>query len=580
MLDPERTLLEKRARLEEILEVLSRQGLLYDALESGPDWLASIRLPKPEAAVLAQPLAQRLSQAATELGPTFIKIGQILGTRPDVVGPQTAAALAGLEADVPAEPFEMVRAQVTKELGMELEEAFATFDQTPVGAASVGQVHAATLADGTPVVVKVLRTGIESVIADDLAILNALAILASRRSAIRRYRPVQVMAELSHSLTQELDLNREAANLARFIHNFANQPLVDFPHPIPGRCTQRVLTETQLAGRPLSRSMADLTDQAKLAFVELGVRVYLDMIFRDNLFHGDPHAGNLFYGPPTPTSSLDPQDEGGQPTTSPPGQPPQASDEAAAQDHLGIIDFGEVGRLDPDVLDHFEVIILSIVGHDSDRLIDTMLELTNAPADVDRVGFRRDVNDWVDDYVGAGAASTDMSGAISALMAILRTYDLMLPPDMALLVKALLQLQGLLVATGLKVKLFDYIAPYSRQILRQRLSPSRLARGAGATARGWGKLLENTPEDVEQIIAAVRRGELQLPLNLTGTDRPVNRLVAAVIIAAALRGSSQMWANRAEPVAAGISLPGAVGTAVSVAAALRLLRALVRSGGL
>src|SRR5262249_9822504 len=243
----------------------------------------------------------RIRMVLTELGTTFIKFGQVLSTRRDLIGPELGDELTQLQSRVPADPFEVTRNTIETELRRPLDEVFKTFDPEPLASASIGQVHKATLHDGRKVAVKVQHPDILRRIADDLSILAELAELAEKNlSDFRPYRPVAVVAEFERILLRELDFRRELRHLQLFRQAFKDDPDVRFPAPYPEFSTSRVLTMELFEGIPFSRP-----EEIKAAggkFTELarrGAKAFLDMIFRDGFFHADPHPGNVFYLPPT-----------------------------------------------------------------------------------------------------------------------------------------------------------------------------------------------------------------------------------------------------------------------------------------
>src|SRR5947207_10475065 len=263
----------------------------------------------------------RIRLVLTDLGTTFIKFGQVLSTRRDVIGPVLGDELAQLQANVPGDPYPVTKATIEEELGRPLVELFPEFEQTPLASASIGQVHRATLHDGRKVVVKVQHPGIARRVANDLAILSELASLAEQfLPDLRPYRPVALVAEFQRVLTRELDFRRELRHLQMFRGQFAADPCVRFPEPYPAFSTGRVLTMEYLDGvafTGIEKVAAAGGDPEELA--RRGARIFLEMIFRDGLFHADPHPGNVLYMPAT---------------------------EPCPNGSIGLLDVGMVGRLD------------------------------------------------------------------------------------------------------------------------------------------------------------------------------------------------------------------------------------------
>ncbi|MDJ0791967.1 MAG: AarF/UbiB family protein [Acidimicrobiia bacterium] len=541
-----RTLLRNSDRVNEIVSTFVKYG--YSSWVVGvPDQYRNLLSGLSQPELLEMSDGERLSRACLELGVTFIKIGQVLSTRSDIVGPEVAAAMAELQGDVPPDPPEVVRETIREQLGDDVDNLVSGFEDTPLGSASVAQVHAATLHDGTEVVLKIQHQGVQDIIATDLDILEALAVLAEDADPdLALYRPVAIAAQLRRSLVAETNFLLEAANLRKFKENFAEEPDVEIPTPYPELSSERVLTMSRMAGDPLSKSIDSLGADG-LAFVKRGADIYIEMIFRDGLFHADPHPGNIYVLP---------------------------------GNRIGLLDFGKVGRIDDDLQDVIDDVVVAALRWDVDGIVEGILSICDAPPTLDRKELRRDIVGWMDQYASAGIANTDMGGAADAADEILRRHRLFRPPDVALLVRTLVQLQGMLVETKVDITVTEVLSPYASQIAAKRFAPQRLARNIQRSARDWENLIDTFPVEVAAILEGVRKGQIDLPLNVRGLDRNVNRLVYAALSAALFSGSARLWANDVSPKVGGISLPGAVGTIAAGAFAVRLLRASKRAGGI
>ena len=279
------------------------------------------------------PVEVRIRLALTELGTTFIKLGQMMSTRADMVGPELATELSSLQADTPPDSPEQVRATIIAELGQPPEQLFAAFDYQALASASVGQVHVATLKDGAAVVVKVQHAGIEETVRSDLSLLNSLAQLAENNSReLALYHPTATVAEFRRSLLRELDFGTELNNLLQFERNFMDNPNVHIPRSYPADSSRRVLTMERLEGYSIAKKARMVADGVDLrAFAQLFASVMLDMIFKHGFYHADPHPGNIFVLP------------GGK---------------------LGLLDCGKTGRVDEQTQDDFIRIVTAFLGHD------------------------------------------------------------------------------------------------------------------------------------------------------------------------------------------------------------------------
>ena len=321
-------------RVGEIIAVLARYGLADWLKGLNYSWIQDrLRSAEGEAIHALKP-EERVRLAFTELGTTFIKLGQMLSTRADLVGAAMADELAKLQAGTPADPAEKVNATIQAELGRSPGELFARFDPEPIASASIAQVHAARLPSGEEVVVKVQHAGITENIRSDLEILAGLAELAEKHSAVLR--PLQPSATVRHfrrTLLRELDFTRERQHLEEFARHFADDDTVHFPAPIRSLSARRVLTMERLSGVPgtdpeaLARCGADLND-----FAWKGATMYLEMIFRDSFYHADPHPGNLMLL------------QGGV---------------------VGVLDCGMVGRLDEELRESIEELLVAVSERDA-----------------------------------------------------------------------------------------------------------------------------------------------------------------------------------------------------------------------
>lgn len=542
--------LERHAkRLGEIAAVLGKYGLADMFGGFDYPWLNN-RLRSADGQMLASvPTAAKVRLALTELGTTGIKLGQMLSTRADLIGPELTAELAELQANVPAEPAETARQILQTDLGRPVEELFAEFEDTPLAAASIAQVHCARLHSGERVVVKVRRSGIEGKVATDLEIVQALAELLEKHSpSLRPYQPVAVVRQFRRTLLREMDFTYEKRNLEEFARHFAAEPDVHIPTVYPDLCSHQIITMERLNGVPgndiaaLRVSGEDLTE-----FARRGANMYLEMVFRDGFYHADPHPGNLVLMP----GSV-----------------------------VGVIDCGQVGRIDDELRDEVEALLLAIVENDSGQVTEQVLRLGAVPADFPRERLRADLDDFMADYVGHPLRDINVGSALSSLIEIVRRYHITLPPPLAVLLKTLIVLEGTSRRFSPDLSLAELMQPFCQRMVMRRLSPSRLLRRARKTYRDWDRLITLLPRDLADLLARFRDGTLTVHLDHRHLDPIVNRLVLGVLTAAIFLGSSQLWSNQAQPVLFGVSIFGAFGYVVSLFLGWRLLRAIRKSGNI
>jgi ubiquinone biosynthesis protein len=542
--------LERHAkRLGEIAAVLGRYGLAD--LFGGFDypWLTD-RLRSADGQTLAGiSTAARVRLALTELGTTGIKLGQMLSTRADLIGAEWTAELSELQSNVPAESAEVARQLLQNDLGQSVDSLFAEFEDQPLAAASIAQVHAARLHSGERVVVKIRRSGIQAKVNTDLEIIQVLAELLEKHSpALRPYQPVAIVRQFRRTLLREMDFTYERRNLEEFARRFADEPNVHIPQVYPERCSHQIITMERLDGisgsdiQALKHSGEDLTE-----FARRGANMYLEMVFRDGFYHSDPHPGNLML---------------------------------LQGCVVGVIDCGQVGRIDDELRDEVEALLLAIVENDSGHVTEQVLALGAVPADCPRERLRADLDDFMADYIGHPLRDIHVGHALSSLIEIIRRYHITLPPPLAVLLKTIIVLEGTSRRFSPDVSLAELMQPFCQRMVLRRLSPSRLFRRARRSYRDWDRLITLFPRDLADLLARFRDGTLTVHLDHRHLDPIVNRLVLGVLTAAIFLGSSQLWSSQAQPLVYGISIFGALGYLISVFLGWRLLRAIRKSGNI
>jgi len=404
--------LERNVRRSgEIIGVLAKYGLADWVKGLNFSWIQD-RIKSVDGQRIPElKIEERVRLAFTELGTSFIKLGQMISTRPDLAGPEMAKELANLQTAAPADSPDTVRAVIESEFGKPLSKLFAHFEEAPLASASIAQVHPARLHSGEQVVVKVQHAGIADKIMSDLDILAGLAELAEKHSTeMRRYEPAAVVRQFRRTLLRELDFTSERRNLQEFAEHFAQDNTVHFPRAYEEFSTRRVLTMERLEGilgtesATLAASGADLNE-----FARRGANMYLQMIFRDAFYHADPHPGNLMLLP---------------------------------NGVVGVLDCGMVGRLDEELAEGLEDMLVAVVNHNSVDLGESILRLGSAPPATPRDELRADLTDFVADYVGQSIQDMDLSGALNSLFEIIRRYNITLPPPLSLLLRTLVELEG------------------------------------------------------------------------------------------------------------------------------------------
>lgn len=560
-------------RWGEILTVLSKYGLA--------DWISRFDvalvkgfLKNRDGEKLAHLNREtRIRLAIEELGPSFIKLGQILSTRPDQIGIALAQELQKLQTEVPCDKPEVVQSTIESELGEALEELFADFDTTPLASASIGQVHRARLKSGEHVVVKVQHAGTRRRMEVDLDILAGLAQLAEGIPELKLYRPQATVAEFRRVIRRELDFSREARNLQQFARDFADSLQVRIPQFYPSYSTSRVLTMEWLDGAKISdlapcqvkgeqngqaatgeahdvlgggpRTGAE--NSARLAAVaRRGAEMYLEMVFQHGFYHGDPHPGNLV---------------------------------VMADGAIGLLDFGLVGRLDDSLREDIEDMLAAIVSQDGQQLTSIVTRVGAVPAGLDEPALSVDLTEFVLHYANQPIDQFDMGGALAEMVEIVQRYHIALPPPIAMLIKVLIMLEGTARMLAPSFNLMEVLQPYQQKMWRRRLSPARQVRKARRIYSELEQLAEVLPRRLRDILQQIESGKFDVHLDHRGLEPSVNRLVLGLLTSSLFLGSSILISMHVWELF-GVSVPGTIGVLLSAFLGWRLLRAIGKSGRL
>lgn len=540
-------------RFRHVVTVLAKHGLA--------DWLSTVPMPWLDRlfrtnATETLTTEQRIRVAMTELGTTFIKLGQVLSTRPDLVGKKLADELAQLRADTPADEPAVAIGLIESELGGMIDALFADFEANAFASASIGQVHRATTHDGHSVVVKVQHVGIEEVIVNDLEIMGVLAGIAEQQSErLKQYRPVQTMHEFQKTLMQELDFGRERRNMQRFRKTFANCVGIRFAEPYSSLSSRRVLTMERLDGISLSEksklegSGLDLNDIARR-----GANIFIEMIFRDGFYHADPHPGNLMI-----LNSRVATDGG----------------EVA---EIGVLDCGMVGRIDDDLRDDLELGLIAATRNDAAKVADAVARIGNVPSDYDQSALKEAIQDLLDEYSNQSLKEFDLSGCLNEVVRIIQESKIYLPAKVAMLIKVLVMLEGTAHQLSPRFSVPELIEPYATKARRNRFSPKKLLSRLKANAEDWEHLLTILPRDTADILRNLKRGKFDVHLQHRRLEPVVNRLVMGILIAALFIGSAALCSNHVRPTFFGFSVPGFFGCGIALIMGFRITLAIRRSG--
>lgn len=544
-------------RWTEILRILSRYGLADWISRLNVDFIKDHLKDVDGQALARQSQERRIRLALTELGPTFIKLGQLLSMRPDLVGPELADELKELQSNVREDRPEYVRELIERELGRSFDELFLEFDEQPLASASIGQVHRARLLTGELVVVKVRHEKIRKKVTDDLEVLSGLATLAERIPEMAHYRPVATVAEISRMVRRELDFGREERNLLQFVARYEDDPTVCIPRPFTDYSTSSVLTMELLEGHRFtdpSRLVADGYDLEEVA--RRGADLFLRMIFTDGFYHADPHPGNLLLLP---------------------------------GNVIGLLDFGLVGRIEEGLREDIEQMLVAVSHEDVVLLASIIKRVGSVPPDLEADALEAELADFIGVYTSQPLEKISVAEALKDLMRIIHNYSIELPSQMGLLIKAMITLEGTARLISPRFRMMEVMQPFQQQAVLRRMSPHNQYRKFRRIYFGLEKLAEVLPGRTMDILDQVQRGKFDIHLEHRRLGPSVNRLVVGMVTSALFLSSALLLSNQVPPLLFAqnsflgmekVSLLGLVGFCVSSLLTVRLLRAINKSGRL
>ena len=544
-------------RLSEIAQVAVRHGFGYFFETHRLNDLLPWGEKPPVDATAASQRGAHLREMLDELGPTFVKFGQLLSTRPDIVPPDIISELRGLQDDVRPFPFEQAREVIEAELGLTLERAFVDFDPTPIAAASIGQVHRATLPNGHHVAVKVQRPGAPRQIESDLALLYQAAKVAKERiRALDFIDARELVDEFGRSIRKELDYRSEGRNAERFRKDFVGDPHIVVPRVYWTYTRARVLTLEYLDGIQLSDvdPAAYTVDERRHLTTQM-TEAWMTMIFRNGFFHGDPHPANILVLP---------------------------------GDRIGLVDFGQVGQLTDDDMSRLTRLFIDAANENVDVLPKRLADLGVRFPKEREEEFRAQLRELYYKYYGATLAEVDPVQVMREAFQLIYSMNLRLPTRFVLLDKTIATLGSVGTELYAEFNVFEVAQPFARDLLRARLGPRALVKQSRRELVRLGAVVSELPYQLHDVLEELRDGEIQVGFVHQGLDEfmtklstALNRLVVALIVAGGLIGSSLIGIfAKTGPHLFGINALSVIGFVLSGALGVWLMWGVVRSGRL
>lgn len=456
----------------------------------------------------------RVRRALEDMGPTFIKLGQILATRADLFSSEWITEFKKLQDQVKTIPYEQLVSQIEEDLGAKPEEVFAEFCTEPLAAASISQVYKARLLDGNQVVVKVRRPGIRAIVEADLRLLSQLADIAAQEiKALERFRPKEIAHQFTLSMRRELDLAAECRNAERMITNFRDEPNVVFPKVYWQWTSERINVQQFIDGIPGHELKAiDKAGLDRKLLAKRGAEAVLKMILEDGFFHADPHPGNCFY---------------------------------LSQNRIAFIDFGMVGRLSEERRDQVINLLRGLVDKDTQRVVKVLLQWSDKGGLQNRDSFTLDIDEFIDQYHDIPLKELNISELLNNLTTLLRDHQLNLPPDLTLLLKAFITLEGLGRQLDPEFNLIDVATPILKRIFLARYSPDALLKKGKNNLLELAELITDLPKDLHHLMETMQQGSIGINIDINKPewlgkelDRIINRLSISLVTSALIVGSS------------------------------------------
>ncbi|WP_024335300.1 ABC1 kinase family protein [Desulfotignum balticum] len=499
---------------------------------------------------------QRIRMALEELGPTFVKMGQVLSSRPDLIPMDLVNELSKLQDEIPAFGFDQVKETIAAEFGKPWDAVFHSMDEIPFACASIGQVHRASVTGEDRLAVKIQRPGIRKIIEADLEIIHHLAGIMERNiQEVAFYRPVKIVEEFAKTMEKELDYTIEAASMEQMARQFRHDKTIHIPGVFPSVSSERVLAMEFING--IKASDIDAIDRAGLdrkRITRRGADFIMKQVFEHGFFHADPHPGNIFI---------------------------------MENNRICPVDFGMTGFLDISTRELFVDIIHAVATHNARRAARVLCDLCDYETHPDMIRLEKDVALFISVHLTKSLKDIKTSRMVNQFIGLCTLHSLRIPPDLFLMMKAFVSVENVARKLDPDFNMLGHAAPYVTTARFLKFSPSKLAEEMMELARESYKLIQHLPTDTLEILRLVRQGKMKLLIDIQGLDKLIvhqdqtsNRISFSIIIAALILGSAIVINSDVPPMLFGVSVIGIAGFLAGGIMGIWLLVAIVKKGRL
>ncbi|WDP85760.1 MAG: AarF/ABC1/UbiB kinase family protein [Desulfobacter sp.] len=548
-------------RYQQIIGIILKYGFenIIDAMNMDYYIESSRRLipfTKPHEKVKKLSKNQRIRLVLEELGPTFIKMGQVLSSRPDLVPLDLTKELAKLQDNIPSFGFDQVSQIISSEFGKPWEDIFYSIEKTPIASASIGQVHRAKLPQDAPIAVKIQRPGIRKIIEVDLEIIHYLAsVMENNIQEVAMFRPVKIVEEFAKTLEKELDYTIEAANMEQMAEQFQDDPSIHIPRVYRSQSSERVLSMEFINGIKADDINAiDLAGLDRKQLTRAGADFIMKQVFEFGFLHADPHPGNIFI--------LEDQ-------------------------KICLVDFGMTGFVDQTTREIFIDLLHALASKNTKMTARLLCDLAEFETSPDMGRLEKDIAMFSAVHLSKSLKEIHPSRMVHQFLELCSAHELRIPPDLFLMIKAFISIEGVARVLDPEFDMINHARPYVRAATLNKYSIPRLPRDIAGIAKETFSLIQSLPSDTSHLIAQAKQGKLKTIIQIEGLekimmtqDQTSNRISFSIIIAALILGSAVVLNSKIPPLLFGVSVIGILGFLAAAVMGIWLLVAIIRKGRL